>query len=1062
MKRPLLLLIVALATAVGPAEPARPAAAADTPYPPGPAELFAAPGQPDPALLRRREAAERALLAGDQAAAQTLALAGQGRVLVLLVEFTGSDQATWQPGDEWDPIGAPVVVPGAAAGDCSGIITAAQTFTYGPTLHNAVPRPPSAQAALQGGTAERAFTLWTPDFNPDFYRNLVFGDGVSLAYTAANGDPVAVDVPQSLRSYYETLSKGAYTITGDVVGWIPLPHSAAFYGADRCPGNRSLQPISGYDADGWFNNRRGRKGVDWGDQRTAVRHAVEWINAHLPGFDWTRFDGDGDGRIDTIVVVAAGVSEANFGASEHAVWEHSWSVDVCADPGPDGMCDTADDIRTGAYIWQGETSGLAMLAHEYAHRLGAVDLYTYGAGEASPGVWSVMADARRHGLPWDAMAAGMDPWHKLGWGWLSPLIVRYDDPPQAVVLSQAGAPTPGSFDALLIRLPDQEELQADGTTQRFPHYYLVEWRNDAGPDHALATGACAVQSWGMLVWYVNGKYVDNEVYDHQADGPSFGPKGRLLLVDAHPQPLRDATSPFAHNAISNVSARCYGVRDAAFGLVDRPPFQVRALPWDPAAFGNPDVVYPGQPAVPAFHDSMGYVAGLELTDLAAREVPPGAAAGPPWSSAAGGPFADDRVDPSTSPVAAAKVWAARAWDAGVVTPSTVPYGIAPASYDGSPLVEWLSETQAWSEGWRWAAGTGHPGDVHGQYGVHLQVVAQAADGSWGKIRVWRSPFEFEGVVSQTANTQPVVHGTTVRVDVHAVNIGGAVEGRLVVAIDPDTEYVEGSATGGATPITADEAAAAGRPAVATRRAAGEVVAVALERPVATAVAVDFGFVVRVRSPRGEVQHQVEIFDRDRPIQVLSSAPLTIADADSYSVSRLERRQASMDSTLNARRPAVAAGSGSVLWLGDDDRLRPVVAFPLEGIPPDAAIDEATLFMHAVEGRGFTGPEDSAIEVRVYALQSPWQEDTVTWRTPWAAAGGDLGPALATARLDGNLVGRWVALNVTAAVEAMVRSGQSHGFALTATGPTALRYGFSSREHWNDSAAYLRVNYRVAP
>ena len=68
-------------------------------------------------------------------------------------------------------------------------------------------------------------------------------------------------------------------------------------------------------------------------------------------------------------------------------------------------------------------------------------------------------------------------------------------------------------------------------------------------------------------------------------------------------------------------------------------------------------------------------------------------------------------------------------------------------------------------------------------------------------------YEFDGMVDQTGSTNPVVEGTYVDVDVTATNIGGAVaDGMLIAPIDPDAEYVTGSAYGGATPLTASAAA----------------------------------------------------------------------------------------------------------------------------------------------------------------------------------------------------------------------------------------------------------------
>jgi immune inhibitor A len=832
---------------------------------------FAPKDQPDPQMYQRRRRLEQAVLSGNQAEAQSLALTGEGKLLVLLVEYAGTDTITWEPGDTWDPYGVAQVVDASELGDCTNVITQTKTFTYGPTLHNQVPKPPSADAAYKGETSTFSFTMWSPDFSRQYFDDMVFGDGLSFSYTAENGDPVNINITESLRKYYENLSRGLYTVTGDVVGWIPLPHSKPFYGADLCPGNLSFQPISGAGSDGWYNNGQGVEGVDYGTPKTVIKQAVDWINANMPGFDWSKYDGNGDGQIDTIVVVTAGVSEANTGADENAIWPHSSSVNYCASPGPDGVCGTSDDIRTGAYIIQGETTGVSTFTHEFGHRLGADDLYAYGYGETSVGIWSNMSDDRGHGVPWDSGSIGMDPWHKLGWGWLNPVVVNYDDPPQEITLSQAADPAEGANDAILVHLPDQVEqietthsgthmwwggrqnlmnnlayrpvdlsgatsaeltfwhkfdieeawdfgfvqvstdngatwtslsnanttsehdpsaieyvvdnlpgftgyidvwrqetfdlsayagqqiwlgfryatdwatlgqgwwvddieVTANGATVfsddvesgagpwvaeptdgwristgvfTYPHYYLAEWRNDAGIDHNLAIGRCDVQDWGMLVWYINDqKYTANEIYDNLEDPPSFGPKGKALVVDGHPQPLRDTTSEYAHNARSNISYRCYGVRDVAFGLRATAPFYVTQPPTNPTRWGNPNYEYPSEPAVTGFHDYLSYYPGLEYTNIRASNDPRG-------------------------PV---YYWAAKERDASVVVPATAPYSVMPPWYTGAGIVQWMYDLGAWYGFWYAPVGPDKPLDK--AYGVNLQVVEEAPDLSSARIKFY--------------------------------------------------------------------------------------------------------------------------------------------------------------------------------------------------------------------------------------------------------------------------------------------------------------------------------------
>ncbi len=83
-------------------------------------------------------------------------------------------------------------------------------------------------------------------------------------------------------------------------------------------------------------------------------------------------------------------------------------------------------------------------------------------------------------------------------------------------------------------------------------YYLAEWRNldgfDKGLQYAYDTtyqrdGAWKVEKVkynapGLLVWYRDAARTNNNVSDAAFDLPSVGPKGQLLLVDSHFEPLR--------------------------------------------------------------------------------------------------------------------------------------------------------------------------------------------------------------------------------------------------------------------------------------------------------------------------------------------------------------------------------------------------------------------------------------------------------------------------------------------------------------------------------------------
>jgi len=395
--------------------------------------------------LRNRER-QRLLEAGDLAGANALSLAASDRVLVVLVEFAGTDVFTWTAGSStWDPLG--IADPNedtGVIGDCSNIITQTTVFTYSGPAHNEIPRPLSADD-------RSGDTIWTEDFNPQWFEDFMFGNGVVIDYDREDGSSVYESfIGQSVKDYYLDLSSGTYDITGDVIGWLGLPHSTWWYGADQCPGARST------------SDRPANSGAipGAGSARTLVQDTLDAVNAisdTIPGFDWADYDQDGDGVIDRLWIVHAGYGEEDSTAllnrtdySEASMWSHSSAVTP--------PYSVTQEIAAGPYIMMPENGGIGVFAHEYGHNLGADDLYAYYGGETSVGFWSLMSDDWT-GYPIGFEPPSMDPWHLDNWGWLDPYVISDTNDSALVTLGQASrfadntAPDT-AYRAVKIELPD--------------------------------------------------------------------------------------------------------------------------------------------------------------------------------------------------------------------------------------------------------------------------------------------------------------------------------------------------------------------------------------------------------------------------------------------------------------------------------------------------------------------------------------------------------------------------------------------------------------------------------
>jgi hypothetical protein len=140
----------------------------------------------------------------------------------------------------------------------------------------------------------------------------------------------------------------------------------------------------------------------------------------------------------------------------------------------------------------------------------------------------------------------------------------------------------------------------------------------------------------------------------------------------------------------------------------------------------------------------------------------------------------------------------------------------------------------------------------------------------------------------------------------------------------------------------------------------------------------------------------------------------------------------------------------------------VVHAPISGIPSDAEVDVAYLYLYVVEGRGFTQWSNSVIEnVEAHAVNTPWLSGTATWWTPWSMPGGDYGPAVGSNHLGSGKINTWLRLDVTDAVRALVSGGANNGFMLTSDEDRGVRYALATTEYFDASkAGYVRVYFRT--
>ncbi|MEV4112888.1 immune inhibitor A domain-containing protein [Nonomuraea sp. NPDC049695] len=226
-------------------------------------------------------------------------------------------------------------------------------------------------------------------------------------------------------------------------------------------------------------------------------------------------------------------------------------------------------------------------------------------------------------------------------------------------------------------------------------FYLAEWRNFDGFDNGLKytydtdysrDGAWKVQKLaynapGLLVWYRDSTFTNNNFSNNLRLPPSLGPKGSLLVVDSHFDPLRRTGTAAEKDPTlqKNLQGRVQS-SNAAFGFGKTYPFK-ECIEAADEPFSAYCTDLPAQKGVPAFTDAKTWYPGLEVIN--------------------GSLYYRD-------------------FDASVVVPSKgdQAYTTRVVHQDGTPATELYGQVVAGSK-----LGTGNPGDEGKALGVQFKLLS---------------------------------------------------------------------------------------------------------------------------------------------------------------------------------------------------------------------------------------------------------------------------------------------------------------------------------------------------
>ncbi|MFX0065288.1 MAG: M6 family metalloprotease domain-containing protein [Candidatus Hermodarchaeota archaeon] len=287
-----------------------------------------------------------------------------------------------------------------------------------------------------------------------------FSDVKGTTSISYYNDLVFSNNPGSVNHYYTTSSRGQLTVTGEVGGqkWYNASQTLAWYGADATYGNDDLN----------------------GEIYELVEEVVQLADADV---DFSQFDTNSDGYVDSLAVVHAGAGQESSGVSTD-IWSHRWAV-------PNGVL--VDGVRVYTYTMQAESSPMGTFAHEFGHDFGGLpDLYDTGSESDGIGKWGMMAEGAWNGPGGDgSRSAHFSAWSQIQLGWITPTII-----------DTSGTYTLHSFN-------DTGEVYKIVINESPYEYFLLSYRQKEGYYDSYLPGS------GLLIWHIDESRSDNDDENHK-------------------------------------------------------------------------------------------------------------------------------------------------------------------------------------------------------------------------------------------------------------------------------------------------------------------------------------------------------------------------------------------------------------------------------------------------------------------------------------------------------------------------------------------------------------------
>lgn len=340
----------------------------------------------------------------------------------------------------------------------------------------------------------------------------------SSQYSAALfGTTPPVGRPYTVRTFYEEMSNGLFSMQGTISGWVTLDSGMARYTGSATACSNPF-PGASYCNGIWNASAINAMQAGLREAVTKVDGSVNFGLFDNDGPDGLPNSGDDDGFVDIAVFVHAARDGACGGSNN--LWSHRYTLGSFA-TNDSWTGHTGQAIRISNYTLQSGVGGVTACddtqlmapgtaAHETGHGLGLPDFYDTNPndGDAGEGIghWGLMGSGN-YAKPMSP--AYMEGFSRLQLGWV------------AVRDLSAG----GSYGVGAYTVGDTVFRITPATANPRGEYFLIENRQATDGDTALVNS----KGPGLLVWHVDPVQYANGQFSNTVNS---GPVHALSLLQA--------------------------------------------------------------------------------------------------------------------------------------------------------------------------------------------------------------------------------------------------------------------------------------------------------------------------------------------------------------------------------------------------------------------------------------------------------------------------------------------------------------------------------------------------